>query len=344
MLKNLLHKLRRSPFDFPVSGGGTIGDIVCAPLDQKGVEFAVIDLGARNGIYHVPSSYSRRSKLIGFEPNPTEFKKLTTGATDMHKTGLAPPAFRHTEYHPYAVWRAKERRQFYMTAIAGACTLMGKSLPAVTEKMYLDWAGKRKLSFADITKVVGTEEIDCVALDDVLADDLVVDFLKIDVEGAEFACLEGARRLLESHRVLFIYSEFVALPYYPVHDVLGAQHVFLNERGYRLIDLEMRHPTYRRGDHAIPESADRRLLHAGDAIYVLDPDRVDMDAVTRQRLAAILFVFGFSSLALSLLDEAGLTPKADIARIEDSVCRTMTTRRLLQTWNGLPARIMSALA
>jgi hypothetical protein len=55
-------------------------------------------------------------------------------------------------------------------------------------------------------------------------------------------------------------------------------------------------------------------------------------------------VFGFSSLALSLLDEAGLTSKGDIARIEDSVCRTMTTRRLLQTWNGLPARIMSALA
>ena len=281
MLKNLLRKLRRSPFEFPVAGGGTIGDIVCAPLDQKGVEFTVIDLGARNGIYHVPGSYSGRAKLIGFEPNPKEFKKLTAGATDMHKTGLAPPPFRHTEYHPYAVWRANERRRFYVTAIAGACTLMGESLPAVTEKMYLDWAGKRKLSFADITKVVGTEQIDCVALDDVLADDLVVDFLKLDVEGAEFACLEGARRLLESRRVLFIYSEFVTLPYYPVHDVLGAQHVFLNERGYRLIDLEMRHPTYRRGNHAIPETADRRLIHAGDAIYVLDPDRVDMDAVTR---------------------------------------------------------------
>jgi FkbM family methyltransferase len=344
MLKNLLRKLRRSPFEFPVSGGGTVGDIVCAPLDQRGLELAVIDLGARNGIYHVPSSYSRRSKLIGFEPNPKEFEKLTAGATDMHKTGLAPPAFRHTEYHPYAVWRARERRRFYVTAIAGACTLMGESHAAVTGKMYLDWAGKRQLSFADLTKVIGTEEIDCVALDDVLADDLVVDFLKIDVEGAELACLEGARRLLKSHRVLFIYSEFVALPYYPVHDVLGAQHVFLNERGYRLIDLEMRHPTYRRGNHAIPETADRRLLHAGDAIYVLDPDRADIDAVTRQRLAAILFVFGFSSLALSLLDEAGLTSKADIARIEDSVCRTMTTRRLLRTWNGLPARIMSAFA
>jgi hypothetical protein len=74
MLKNLLHKLRRSPFDFPVAGGGTIGDIVCAPLDRAGLELAVIDLGARNGMYHVPASYARRSKLIGFEPNPKEYE------------------------------------------------------------------------------------------------------------------------------------------------------------------------------------------------------------------------------------------------------------------------------
>jgi FkbM family methyltransferase len=345
MLKDLLGKLRRSPFDFPVAGGGTVGDIVCAPLDRLGVEFAVIDLGARNGMYHVPPSYSRRSKLIGFEPNREEYEKLAAGTTDMNKIGQAAPPFRHTEYHPFAVWRAKERREFYLTATTGACTLMGASVPAVTEKMFLDRSGKKRItSFAEMTKVVGTEAIDCVALDDVIADGTVIDFLKMDVEGAELACLQGATRLLDSHRILFIYSEFVALPYYPVHDVLGAQHVFLNERGYRLIDFELRHATYRRGAHALPESADRRMLHAGDAIYFLDPDRVAMDVATKQRLAAILFVFGFSSCALSLLDETGLTSKADIERVEASVRRTMTTRRLVQMWNQLPAKVMGALS
>jgi hypothetical protein len=219
---------------------------------------------------------------------------------------------------------------------------MGASIPAVTENMYLDWTGTK--SFAAITKVTGVEPIDCVALDDVIDGSAVVDLFKLDVEGAEFACLQGAARLLESHRVMLIYTEFVALPYYTVHDVLGAQHLFLNERGYRLIDIELRHPTYRRGGHAIPETADRRMLHAGDAFFILDPDRVVMDAVSKQRLAAILLVFGFSSCALSLLDEAGLTSKADIDRIEAVVSRTMTTRRLLRMWNGLPAKVMGALS
>jgi FkbM family methyltransferase len=345
MLKDLLGKLRRSPFDFAVSSGGTVGDIVCAPLDRQGIEFGVIDLGARNGMYHVPASYSRRAKLIGFEPNYQEYEKLTAGTTDMSKTGQAAPRFRHAEYHPFAVWRAKERRPFYLTATAGSCTLMGESIPAVAGKMYLDRSGKpHTTSFAEMTKVVGTEPIDCIALDDVVADGTVIDFLKMDVEGAELACLQGATRLIETHRILLVYSEFVALPYYPVHDVLGAQHVFLNERGYRLIDFELRHATYRRGLHAIPESADRRMLHAGDAIYIVDPDRVPMDAAIKQRLAAILLVFGFSSCALSLLDEAGLTPPADIARIEASVRRTMTARRLVQMWNQLPTRVIGALS
>ena len=86
------------------------------------------------------------------------------------------------------------------------------------------------------------------------------------------------------------------------------------------------------------------MLHAGDAIYIVDPDRVPMDAAIKQRLAAILLVFGFSSCALSLLDEAGLTPTADIARVEASVRRTMTTRRLVQMWNQVPAKVISALS
>jgi FkbM family methyltransferase len=351
MLKNLLRKLRRSPFDFPVSGGGTIGDIVCAPLDQAGLEFAAIDLGARNGMYHLPTSYSLRSKLIGFEPNPQEYEKLTSGTTDMSKRGQAAPPFKSTEYHPFAVWRAKERRQFYITAVAGACTLMGESVPAVTGQMFLDSSmspdrskTRRATSYADITRVVRTVPVDCIALDDVIADGTTIDFLKMDVEGAELACLQGARRLLDSHRVLFVYSEFVTLPYYAAHDLLGAQHVFLSERGYRLIDLDLRHPTYRRGPHDLPKSADRRMIYAGDAIFVLDPDRVALDAPTKQRLAAILFVFGFSSYALSLLDEAGLTSKADIERIEASVRRTMTTRRLMLMWKQLPAGVMKAFS
>jgi FkbM family methyltransferase len=343
MLKNLLSKLRRSPFDFPVPGGGTIGQIVCAPLDSEAFEFSVIDLGARNGMHHLPASYARRSRLIAFEPNAQEYQKLASGMTDMATIGMSAPAFKRQEYHPYAVWRVRERRQFYVTAGAGACTLMGESLHAVTDRMYRDQQKARQRPFSALTKVLRAEPVDCVALDDVIAADTIVDFMKIDVEGAELACLKGGSRLLEGRRILFICSEFVTLPYYESHDVLGAQHLFLTERGFRLLDFDFRHPTYRRCVRDLPESTDRRLVYAGDAFFALDPDRVAMEPLIKQRLAAIAFVFGFSSFAISLLEDAGLTPASDIDRIAKSVRQTMTTRRLKMMWNRFPLQIMGAL-
>ena len=82
MLSSLIKKMRRSPFEFQVGAGQTIGDIVFAPLDAKGIEPVVVDLGARNGMMLLPASYARRARLIGFEPNPEEAKKLITKTTD----------------------------------------------------------------------------------------------------------------------------------------------------------------------------------------------------------------------------------------------------------------------
>ncbi len=48
MITSLLRKLRRSPLEFPVDGRQIVSDIVFAPLDAKGVEPVVVDLGARN--------------------------------------------------------------------------------------------------------------------------------------------------------------------------------------------------------------------------------------------------------------------------------------------------------
>ena len=44
MLSSLIKKMRRSPFEFQVGAGQTIGDIVFAPLDAKDIEPVVVDL------------------------------------------------------------------------------------------------------------------------------------------------------------------------------------------------------------------------------------------------------------------------------------------------------------
>lgn len=85
-------------------------------------------------------------------------------------------------------------------------------------------------------------------LDDELADDETVDVLKIDVEGADTWVLEGAGRLLSSHRVRNVFFE-----QFPQRmDELGIAHDaarrFLRQHGYRVEEISS-------GEfHAVPAS------------------------------------------------------------------------------------------
>jgi hypothetical protein len=167
-----------------------------------------------------------------------------------------------------------------------------------------------------------------------------IDLLSLDVEGAEMRCLNGARKIFDERRVLFVYTEYVTFPYYQEHCVLGDQHSFLNERGFRLLDIDMGHQTYRRGRQVLPVSADRRLLHAGDAFFCLDPDRNELSAEEKQRIATICFIFGFNTLALSLLEDAALTTSADIKLIRQAIEDTYTIKRYKNIWTSLPGLIV----
>ncbi len=335
-----------NPFDIALPSGGTVGEAVMAPLLERGVEPLVVDVGARNGMSLLPASYCRLAHLIGFEPNVKEFNKLTQGTTDAVEAGLPPPpSFRSERYHDCALWDADERRPFYLTVGVGACTLMGPSRPKVTDRMFLDSPdGRARQTYTELhTGVVKTEEVRCRALDQVVGDE-TIDFLKLDVEGAELRVLKGAKRLLESGRVLFIKSEFVCFGYYDEHPVFGEQHAFLNEPGFRLLDLDFEQPVYSRSPTRIPRAVDRRLKYAGDAYYALDPDRRDLDALDLHRLAAVSLTMGFRSFALGLLEDAGLLGIEAVSEIEKALSRILLKKRLLLAWRQFPFTVQRALS
>jgi FkbM family methyltransferase len=336
MLKNVVRHLRRNPLDFKTSKGATIGDLILSKIDASPV---IIDVGARNGMSMFPASFTRRATLVAFEPNPIEFAKLASGTTDAAALGAHLPTFKGAEYHPVAIWSEKGKRTFYITAGPGACTLLGEPLD-VTKSIYLDAKSHHAPSYYDAhTKVVDRTEVECDTLDNIIKPGRIVDFLKLDVEGGEVDCLKGSSRLLNDHDILFVYSEFQTLPYYEGHGVFGEQHALLNSLGYRLLDMDLGHPTYRRGKRYMPETADRRLFMAGDAIFCVDPDRVSMPPEKLQRLAAIAVSFGFVSFALSLLEDAGLNTADEIAQIEQAASSAWTFQRIKRTWIGAPRKI-----
>jgi FkbM family methyltransferase len=341
VFKNLMKKMRRSTFDFEVVDGRSIGQIVLEPLIRNSAELLTIDIGARNGMQLLPSTYCANSSFIGFEPNPEEYQKLITKNTDAHKIGAHIPAFLNQKYYPYAVWDINGNHDFYITVGPGASTLMGKTQENVTRKMFLDYPDERRFkSFEELHSTVkNTVSVPCCKLDDLLKGNQICDFMKLDVEGAEMRCLKGAQDMFKKRRVLFVYTEFVAFPYYQEHCILGDQHSFLNNHGFRLMDIDMGHSSYRRSPRELPISADRRLLHAGDAFFCLDPDRNILNAEEKQRISALCFIFGFNSMALDLLREAELTPISDIRLIHNSIVDTYTIKRLKNLWSNFPRQI-----
>lgn len=331
----------RDPFAYATPSGATVGEILFAPLDANGGPLCVVDAGARNGMVISPE-FARHAKLVGFEPNPEEYEKLAAHRTDAERAGVPVARFASEQYHDCALWSREEERPFYITAGTGACTLMGETVGDLTRRMWFD--GKDRPYSELHTEVRRSLPMRCRPLHDALAPDARVDYLKLDVEGAELAILEGAQRLFERRAILFVKTEFVFTPYYQVHPVLGHQHVFLHDRGFRLIDLDLNQPRYARDRTAIPAIVDRRLIYAGDAYFVLDPERHALEPARLFRMGAVCIALGFFTFGVSLLRESAILPAAEISQLEAALSRVHLGRRLKNLWNSVPTRVARWLA
>lgn len=331
--------------DQPTSLGMPVSEVVSAPLRERGIELTVVDAGARNGMFMLPDAYAATTRLVGFEPNKDEHRKLVERRTDAMLIGAHMPRFLSETFHPYALWDRREERPFYVTAGPGACTMMGHAIPAVTRRIYQDYRDDRAgRSFEELhSEVRETRLVQCERLDQLLQPETVVDFLKVDVEGGELRVLGGASDLFDRKNVLVVHTEFVALPYYEEHPVFGELHVFLHQHGLRLIDIEQGHATYSREPTRIPAVNDRRLLHAGDATFVLDPDRIRLEPEELQRMAFTALALDFNSFAVSLLRDAGMLRPAAIDAVEEALARVPGVRRFKSWWYDLPTSTANRL-
>lgn len=179
------------------------------------VAIKVVDIGA-NPIDgeppYAPLLKAGRAEVVGFEPN------LQAHAVLQQKKGP-----RET-YLPLAIGDGK-RHTLHHCHAPGMTSLLEPN-PDVLALFH---------GFPDWGRVVRTEEVDTVRLDDV-PETRGLDLLKIDIQGAELMAFENAPRRLAGALVIQTEVEFLAM--YRGQPLYGDVERFLRARGFMLHRFE----------------------------------------------------------------------------------------------------------
>jgi FkbM family methyltransferase len=167
--------------------------------------WAVIDIGANVGAYSawVGGLIGKAGRLIAIEPNPVSFSQLTKSLASV---------------------------PVHATALNLACGTEEGELRLYSEPGYTVSSSFVPFPSASRTDLVRVRPLDDVAVEQEVG---LIDLLKIDVEGAEYLVLQGAKKTLErTERVIL---ETTA------DEVGAAVSELLNEHGFEMVFREPDH-------------------------------------------------------------------------------------------------------
>lgn len=227
---------------------------------------------------YAPLLRAGRAEVVGFEPNRDALAVL------QQKKGL-----RET-YLPHAIGDG-QRHTLHITQAPGMTSLLEPN-PDLLGLFH---------GFPDWSRVVRTEEIDTVRLDDV-PETAGVDLIKIDIQGAELMALSNASHRLANALVVQTEVEFV--PMYKDQPLYGDVELLLRGRGFLLHKFE---PIVSRVVKPMLLGGNIRAGFSQilwtDAIFVRDPTRLDaLDDGQLLRMAILLHeCWGSVDLALHFL-------------------------------------------
>ncbi len=250
-------------------------------LDDALPAVKVVDIGANpidGDPPYAPLLRAGQAEVVGFEPNRDALAVL------QQRKGP-----RET-YLPHAIGDGK-RHTLHLTQAPGMSSLLEPN-PDLLNLFH---------GFPDWSRVVRTEEVDTVRLDDV-PETAGVDLIKIDIQGAELMALSNAPQRLATALVVQTEVEFV--PMYRDQPLYGDIERLLHGHGFLLHKFE---PLTSRVVKPMLLGGNIRAGFSQvlwtDAIFVRDPTRLDaLDGGQLLRTAILLHeCWGSVDLALHFL-------------------------------------------
>lgn len=174
----------------------------------------VVDVGARGGWAPKWKPFRPWLTMIGFEPEPSEFTRLTASASD------------HEVIHPAALYHSEGEVRLHVTRNP-YCSSLYPPNQSLVQRLR---PGDKRM------EVVGTQSLQATTLDRVLGEMGVpsVDFIKLDTQGSELDILRGAEISLAGG-VIGVEVEVQFLPLYQGAALFSEVHAFLSRWGFQLM-------------------------------------------------------------------------------------------------------------
>jgi FkbM family methyltransferase len=208
---------------------------------SRSAPLTLIDVGASGGPPPRWQGLANKAEIIGFEPDRRAAESMKPR-----------PGFR---YLNVALYSHVGRVRLYFTRKQECSSVFPPN------RTFLDGFPE-----SDRFDVVGSEEVDVDTLDRQLVDAGIEDpdFLKLDVQGAELAVLQGGLATLEQ-RLVGVQAEVCFVPLYEGQPLFSDVDIFLKKFGFELFDLSCEF--WKRGPAPMAGSARGQLIFA-DAVYL----------------------------------------------------------------------------
>lgn len=286
----------------------------------------LVDVGARGGLKKNWSAAARHLRLLGFEPDATEYRRLA----DAGQTSSPSRIFLNT-----ALAGRPGPIELHVARDAGLSSVFEPNRP------FLDaFPDADRFDIVD-TRTVPADTLDRQLREHSLAD---VDFIKVDTQGSELMVLHGASETLASP-MFGVEVEVEFAPVYRDQPLFAEVDQFLRGLGYQLFDLR---PVFWKRASGRHVGGPRGQIVWADALYfrtpaafsaALAPLPSDEARSKILRALSMSLLYGYCDLALDVLRSS-----AEILTADD---RVVIERRVREAGkagalNAFPGRRLAA--